>query len=72
MKFLFAIFLFTISGLKAQTIDVTAFGVQPNSFVDATVGMQKAIEACRNQNTSVISFPLEAAKAKRFRGYKHN
>jgi hypothetical protein len=57
MKFLFAVFLFTISGLKAQTIDVTTFGVQPNSFADATAGVQKAIEACRKQDTSLISFP---------------
>ena len=57
MKFLFAVFLFTINGVKAQTIDVTAFGAQPNSFADATGGVQKAIEACRNQSHTVINFP---------------
>ena len=57
MKFLFAVFLFTVNGVKAQTIDVTTFGVQPNSFADATEGVQKAIEACRNQSHTVINFP---------------
>src|SRR3954464_7623533 len=57
MKFLFAISLFVISGLKAQIIDVATYGVQPNSFADATEGVRKAIEACRSQNQSVIIFP---------------
>jgi len=57
MKFLLGIFFSTITGLKAQTIDVTNYGVHPNSFADVTEGVQKAIEACRNQTESLISFP---------------
>ncbi|MFT4153649.1 right-handed parallel beta-helix repeat-containing protein [Parafilimonas sp.] len=41
----------------AQTIDVTVFGARPNSFEDATESVQKAIESCRGQSTSVINFP---------------
>lgn len=57
MKFIFSILLFISTCLQAQTIDVTTFGVQPNSFADATEAVQQAIEACRNQSHSVINFP---------------
>lgn len=43
--------------LNAQTIDVSTFGVLPNSFADATGGVKKAIEASRNHEHTVINFP---------------
>lgn len=43
--------------VKAQTIDVTNYGVAPNSFLDATEGVKRAIEASRDQPSSVINFP---------------
>src|SRR5690242_17172630 len=57
MKFIFSILLLISTCLQAQTIDVTTFGVQPNSFADATEAVQKAIEACRNQSHSEIELP---------------
>lgn len=43
--------------LHAQTLDVTAFGAQPNSFADATTSVQKAIEAAKNNQQTTINFP---------------
>lgn len=43
--------------LKAQTIDVTKFGAQPNSFADATESVKKAIEAGKGQEQTVLNFP---------------
>ncbi|MEX6687291.1 right-handed parallel beta-helix repeat-containing protein [Danxiaibacter flavus] len=43
--------------LNAQVIDVTGFGVRPDSYEDATQGVQRAIEACRNKPGAVLSFP---------------
>lgn len=57
MKLFFSIFLFCATIVKAQTITVTDYGAQPNSFADATEAVQKAIEACRSQQKSVIIFP---------------
>ena len=57
MKFIFSILLLISTCLQAQTIDVTTFGVQPNSFADATEAVQQAIEACRNQSHSEIELP---------------
>lgn len=42
---------------QAQQIDVTKFGVQPDRFADATPGIKKAIEACRNQPNATLNFP---------------
>lgn len=41
----------------STTVDVTAFGVQPNSFVDAEEGVNKAIDSCRNLPGAVLVFP---------------
>mgnify|MGYP003433472868 FL=1 len=57
MKLFFSIFLFCATIVKAQTINITNYGVQPNSFTDVTEAVQKAIEACRSQQKSVIIFP---------------
>ncbi|MBO9619918.1 MAG: right-handed parallel beta-helix repeat-containing protein [Niabella sp.] len=57
MKFLILLCLLVSTQCKAQTVDVTGFGVQPNSFADAVPAVQKAIEACRGQQQSIINFP---------------
>ncbi len=58
MKILFAtiLFLYTIC-LSAQTICVTDFGVQPNTFKDAVEGVQSAIDACKNKPGATLVFP---------------
>ena len=43
--------------MQAQTVDVTSYGVQPNSFLDATEGVKRAIAACKNQPESQLIFP---------------
>ena len=55
-KYLFVLLLAWVQ-VNAQVIDVTKFGVNPNDFSDATIGVKKAIEACGKQNGSVLSFP---------------
>ncbi|MCC6287961.1 MAG: right-handed parallel beta-helix repeat-containing protein [Chitinophagaceae bacterium] len=57
MKVLLVILFFSVTIVNAQTINVADYGAVPNSFADATAAVQKAIEACREQNKSVISFP---------------
>lgn len=57
MRKLIFILFFCATKANAQTIDVTSFGIQPNSFADATPAVQKAIAACNKQQQSVISFP---------------
>ncbi len=59
MRFTILFFLFCgYFTTKAQTkIDVSGYGVTPNNFSDATVGVRKAIEATRNQSNSILSFP---------------
>jgi len=56
-RFLLCLFLAVSFNLNAQIIEVTKFGVMPNSFADATDGVKKAIEAARTQKQSVINFP---------------
>ncbi|MBS1750518.1 MAG: right-handed parallel beta-helix repeat-containing protein, partial [Bacteroidetes bacterium] len=57
MRSLIILFLLCTHLLHAQTIDVTSFGIQPNSFADVTPAVQKVIEACRGQQNTVINFP---------------
>lgn len=57
MRSLIILFLLCTHLLQAQTIDVTSFGVRPNSFTDVTPYVQKVIEACRGQQNTVINFP---------------
>jgi hypothetical protein len=58
MKYYFlCLVLFGSISLKAQTIDVTKFGAQPNSFADATESVKKAIEAGKGQEQTVLNFP---------------
>ncbi len=57
IRFLLLYLLFCTANVQAQTIDVTAYGAKPNSFEDATEFVQKAIESCRNNQSSVINFP---------------
>nr|WP_315398464.1 hypothetical protein [uncultured Sphingobacterium sp.] len=55
---LLVITLFFNNVLQAQKkIDVTEYGAIPNSFSDATSAVRKAIEAARNETSSVINFP---------------
>lgn len=57
MRQLLFLFLIYANAISAQTITITDFGAKPNSFADAVPAIQKAIEECRGQNQSVISFP---------------
>ncbi|CAL1518965.1 right-handed parallel beta-helix repeat-containing protein [Chitinophaga sp. MM2321] len=43
--------------MAQQKILVSDFGIQPNTFVDATPAVQKAIEACRNKPGAILEFP---------------
>lgn len=43
--------------VSAQVVDVTRFGVSPNTFADATEGLKKALDATRGQSESVLNFP---------------
>ncbi|WP_316794716.1 right-handed parallel beta-helix repeat-containing protein [Pedobacter frigoris] len=43
--------------MNAQTVDVTKYGVAPNSFADATEGVKKAIETAKGQERTIINFP---------------
>lgn len=43
--------------LHGQTIDVSQFGARPNSFVDATASVKRAIEAAKGQSDAILSFP---------------
>lgn len=50
-------FLCCMSVVTANVISVTDFGLKPNSRVNATPYVQKAIEACRQQPGSTLIFP---------------
>lgn len=43
--------------VNGQTIDVTQFGAQPNSFADATLAVKRAIEAAKGQSDVILNFP---------------
>ncbi len=58
MKLFGTFFLFfTINAATAQIVRVTDWGALPNSFSDVTLAVQKAIEVCRSQNSSILYFP---------------
>ena len=42
---------------QATEVSVTDFGVHPNSFMDATPGLKKAIAVCRDNPGSRLTFP---------------
>ncbi|MDP4186108.1 MAG: right-handed parallel beta-helix repeat-containing protein, partial [Bacteroidota bacterium] len=46
---------FTAKGINK--IDVTKFGITPNSFTDATSAIKKAIKECNNDEETLLSFP---------------
>ncbi len=54
---LFLLLLCCSAVVSAQNVDVTKFGVTPNSFSDATEGVKKATEACRGQSGATLVFP---------------
>jgi hypothetical protein len=56
-KYLAVLLLFCCLQVSAQVIDVTKFGVGPNTFADATEGIKKAIDATKGQSKSVLNFP---------------
>ncbi|SIN94804.1 right-handed parallel beta-helix repeat-containing protein [Chitinophaga niabensis] len=41
----------------AQVIDVRDFGLQPNTFTDATEKVKKALEACKDKPGATLYFP---------------
>lgn len=49
--------LHLVYGQTPDTIKVTDFGLKPNSFEDASVAVQKAIEACKQKSNIVLFFP---------------
>lgn len=53
---LFGLLLFA-SAIASNVISVADFGLKPNSRVNATPYVQKAIEACRQQPGSTLIFP---------------
>ncbi len=58
MKYtILTIFYIIAFNLSAQTISVSDFGVQLNSFLDATEGVKKAIESCKNHSGATLVFP---------------
>lgn len=44
-------------GLNARTVNVSDFGVYPDSFKDATEGVKQAIDECRQNPGSTLVFP---------------
>ncbi|NRF39556.1 right-handed parallel beta-helix repeat-containing protein [Pedobacter foliorum] len=56
-KYFAVLLLFSCFQVRAQVIDVTKFGVNPNTFADATEGVKKAINATKEQPESVLNFP---------------
>ena len=53
----FAGIAFSQSPIVAKTINVTDFGVKPDSGQDATLGVFQALEACRAVKNPVLVFP---------------
>lgn len=49
--------LSSVSAIASNVISVADFGLKPNSRVNATPYVQKAIEACRQQPGSTLIFP---------------
>ncbi len=47
----------SVSVLQAQLVNVIDFGVKPNSFGDATPGVQQAIAACKGKPGATLVFP---------------
>jgi hypothetical protein len=54
--FIFLLLFFT-ANIHAQVVDVSAYGVQPNTFADATEGVKQAIAACKNKQATRLVFP---------------
>lgn len=46
-----------LGNIQAQVINVKDYGVVPNSFKDATEGVQQAINTFQNKPNSVLTFP---------------
>ena len=52
----FAGWLLSLTAAAQQEINVGSFGVKPNSFTDATAGVQRAIAACKDKPGAVLAF----------------
>ena len=48
--------LLCLAAAAQQPINVSSFGVAPNTFTDATAGVQRAIAACKDKPGAVLSF----------------
>ena len=58
VPFILILFLiFCMPSSKAQIINVSDFGVKPNTFTDATEGVKQAIAACKQQSAKILEFP---------------
>lgn len=55
--FLFLSLCCTTLCSTAQVIDVRDFGLQPNTFTDATEKVKKALEACKDKPGATLFFP---------------
>ncbi|PSL45574.1 parallel beta helix pectate lyase-like protein [Chitinophaga niastensis] len=52
---LFALLL-SLTAAAQQQVNVSSFGVLPNTFTDATAGVQQAIAACKDKPGAVLEF----------------
>jgi hypothetical protein len=59
MKYLFIFITLSLSVtfISAQTVNILDYGVEPNSFLDATEGVKQAIAACKSQGAGQLTFP---------------
>ncbi|MFT3704505.1 MAG: right-handed parallel beta-helix repeat-containing protein [Agriterribacter sp.] len=57
VSYIIIFLVFSITLHAQQIVDVTGFGIQPNSFEDAVPAVKKAIEACKNKSGITLSFP---------------
>ncbi|NDW17621.1 right-handed parallel beta-helix repeat-containing protein [Dysgonomonas sp. 216] len=54
---LILLFLFAGYSIQAKVINVSEFGVYPNTFQDVTESVKKAIKECKNNPGSTLVFP---------------
>ena len=59
MKQLFVFFFLLLFSpqIWGQVVNVSSYGVQPNTFADATEGVKQAIAACKDKQATHLVFP---------------
>lgn len=57
MLFLFFLITFGVSGQVADTIKVTQFGVESNSYLNSSKGIRQALEKCKGKQNVVVQLP---------------